>query len=530
MKIPHTFTIVFCIVIICAIATWIVPGGEFARETINIDGIERSIVKGDTFEYTDSQPQTWQVFVSFFKGFSRTAHIISFIFMLGGAFWILNATNAINIGISNFLRSTERLQKNRFFKKIGVNNLVITLIMLIFSLFGAIFGMSEETIAFIIIFVPLAISMGYDSVTGVLMCYVAAHVGFGGAMFNPFTIGIAQGLAGLPIFSGLEYRVLCWIILTLITIVFTLWYANRVKKNPKKSFMYEIDSFWRDKAAETQGVQKTVKSTWATWVVHGAISITLIVCSFLFTYSSITVGNNTISIMIFPIIAAFFIPFGFYSALKSVHNYILSLLLLTVVVLIVGVLGYHWYVGEIAGLFFAMGVASGLAFHHTFDKIIRLFLEGCKDIMNAALVVAIGGGIIIILEDGKIIDTILYGISQTMATAGEIGSVGTMYFIQTVLNLIIPSSSAKAVLTIPMMAEFSDLIGISRQLTVLAYQLGDGFTNMITPTSGVLIGCLGIARVPYSKWLKFFLPFLCILVIIGFLLLLPPIFMQFSGF
>jgi uncharacterized ion transporter superfamily protein YfcC len=234
--------------------------------------------------------------------------------------------------------------------------------------------------------------------------------------------------------------------------------------------------------------------------------------------------------MLFPVITAIFIPFGFYSAYKSVHSYILSLLLLTVIILIVGVLGYHWYVGEIAGLFLGMGVASGLAFHHPFDKIIRLFLEGCKDIMNAALVVAIGGGIIIILEDGKIIDTILYGISQTMADAGEVGAVGAMYFIQTVLNLIIPSSSAKAVLTIPMMAEFSDIIGISRQLTVLAYQLGDGFTNMITPTSGVLIGCLGIARVPYSKWLKFFLPFLSILVIIGFLLLLPPLFMQFNGF
>jgi uncharacterized ion transporter superfamily protein YfcC len=530
MKIPHTFTIVFSIVIICAIATWIVPGGEFARETVKIDGIERSIVKGDTFHYTKSNPQTWQVFVSFFKGFSRTAHIISFIFMLGGAFWILNATNAINIGISNFLRSTEKLQKNRFFNKIGVNNLVITLIIVIFSLFGAIFGMSEETIAFIIIFVPLAISMGYDSITGVLMCYVAAHVGFGGAMFNPFTIGIAQGLSGLPIFSGLEYRVLCWIILTIITIVFTLWYANRVKKNPKKSIMYEIDNFWREKATETQIVQEIQKSTWATWAVYGAISAILIYCSFAFTYSTITIGNNTLSIPFFPAIATIFIPFGFYSAYKSVHSYILSLLLLTVIVLIVGVLGYHWYVGEIAGLFLAMGVAGGLAFHHTFDKIIRLFLEGCKDIMNAALVVAIGGGIIIILEDGKIIDTILYGISQTMANTGQTGSVGAMYFIQTVLNLIIPSSSAKAVLTIPMMAEFSDLIGISRQLTVLAYQLGDGFTNMITPTSGVLIGCLGIARVPYSKWLKFFLPFLCILVIIGFLLLLPPVFMQFNGF
>jgi uncharacterized ion transporter superfamily protein YfcC len=530
MKIPHTFTIVFSIVIICAIATWFVPGGEFERKTVEIDGISRSVVVGDTFQYTDSNPQTWQVFVSFFKGFSRTAYIISFIFMLGGAFWILNATNAINIGISNFLRSTEILQKNRFFNKIGVNNLIISLIIVIFSLFGAIFGMSEETIAFIIIFVPLAISMGYDSITGLLMCYVAAHVGFGGAMFNPFTIGIAQGLSGLPLFSGLEYRALCWVILTIITIAFTLWYANRVKKNPKNSFMYELDHFWREKAAETKGVQEKQKSTWATWAVFGVISAVLLYCAFAFQYSDITLGNSTLKFMMFPIIAAIFIPFGFYSAYKSVHSYILSLLLLTVVTLIVGVLGYHWYVGEIAGLFFAMGVASGLAYHQTFDKIIRLFLEGCKDIMNAALVVAIGGGIIIILEDGKIIDTILYGISQTMANAGEVGSVGAMYFIQTVLNLIIPSSSAKAVLTIPMMAEFSDIIGISRQLTVLAYQLGDGFTNMITPTSGVLIGCLGIARVPYSKWLKYFLPFLCILVIIGFLLLLPPVFLNFNGF
>jgi uncharacterized ion transporter superfamily protein YfcC len=294
--------------------------------------------------------------------------------------------------------------------------------------------------------------------------------------------------------------------------------------------MYEIDNFWREKATETQGAQETQKSTWTTWAISGAISAALVYCAFAFPYSTITVGNNTISLMMFPVIAAIYIPFGFYSAYKSVHSYILSLLLLTVIVLIVGVLGYHWYVGEIAGLFFAMGVASGFAYHQTFDKIIRLFLEGCKDIMNAALVVAIGGGIIIILEDGKIIDTILYGISQMMANAGEVGSVGAMYSIQTVLNLIIPSSSAKAVLTIPMMAEFSDIIGISRQLTVLAYQLGDGFTNMITPTSGVLIGCLGIARVPYSKWLKYFLPFLCILIIIGFLLLLPPLFMQFNGF
>ena len=530
MKIPHTFTIVFSLVILCAVFTWLVPGGEFERKTVEIDGITRNIVVADSFQYTENAPQTWQVFTAFFKGFNKVSNIIIFILMIGGAFWILNATNAINIGIFSFLRSTEKLQRNKVLKKIGVNNIVITLIMIMFSLFGAVFGMSEETIAFIIIFVPLAISMGYDSVTGVLMCYVAAHVGFAGAMLNPFTIGIAQGLSGLPTFSGLEYRALCWIILTIIAIVFTLWYAHRVKKNPKKSFMYDLDSYWREKSAETENIQEKQKSSYSTWCVFGVVSLALIYCSFAFTYSSISIGNNSFNILLFPIIAAIFIPFGFYSAYKSVHSYILSLLWLTIVILVVGVLGYGWYVGEIAGLFFAMGLTSGFAFSIKFDKIIRLFLEGCKDIMNAALVVGIAGGIIIILEDGKIIDTILYGVSQTMASAGQTGSVGAMYFIQSVINILIPSGSAKAALTIPMMAEFSDIIGVSRQLTVLAFQFGDGFTNMITPASGVLIGCLGMARIPYTKWIKFILPFLCILLIMGFVLLLPPLFWQFNGF
>ena len=186
--------------------------------------------------------------------------------------------------------------------------------------------------------------------------------------------------------------------------------------------------------------------------------------------------------------------------------------------------------GEIAGLFFAMGLAAGLAFNTRFDQLIRQFLEGCSDMLTPALVVGIAGGIIIILQDGKIIDTILYGASNLMADTGKEGAVGGMYLIQNLLNLIIPSGSAKAALTIPMMAEFSDLMGISRQINVLAFQFGDGFTNMITPTSGVLIGALGIARVPYAKWAKFIFPFILILIIIGFLLLLPTIYLPLNGF
>ena len=181
-------------------------------------------------------------------------------------------------------------------------------------------------------------------------------------------------------------------------------------------------------------------------------------------------------------------------------------------------MGYGWYVMEIATLFFVMGLASGIANNKSPNNITKLFLEGVKDISSAALIVGLAGGIIIVLQEGKIIDTILYSVSQSM------------YVIQTFINIIIPSGSAKAALTMPIMAPFSDLIGISRQATVVAFQLGDGFTNMITPTSGVLIGVLGVAKIPYEKWVKWITPFMIILIILGFLLLIPTVTMQLSGF
>ena len=520
--IPHTFTIVFFIVVACAILTWVVPGGEFQRDT---DG---NVIEG-TYHQVESQPQTWQIFTAFFAGFQKASNIIVFILMIGGAFWILNETNAVTRGIYSFLDFTRKLQRFKPFEKMGVNNLVIILIILLFSSFGAIFGMSEETLAFVAIFVPLAISMGYDSVTGVLMCYVAAHVGFAGALFNPFTIGIAQGLSELQPFSGLGYRLICWLILTLIAIVFTLWYANRVKRHPEKSFMHEADSFWRDKVLQQQ-TQEHCRSTHATWIVFGLVSALLLFLSIRFPFTDITLGDHKSHMPIFPIVAALFTVWGVFAAKRSSQSYIMSLLFLTIVMLVVGVLGYGWYVQEIAALFFAMGIAAGFAYGLRFDKIIRQFLEGCKDMLNAALIVGMAGGIIIILQDGHIVDTLLHGSSTAVAHSGKEGALGGIYLIQNLLNLIIPSGSAKAALTIPMMAEWSDLMGVSRQLTVLAFQFGDGFTNMITPTSGVLIGVLGVARIPYAKWFKFVWPLILGLILLGFILLLPPLFMPFAGF
>ncbi|MBI5540854.1 MAG: YfcC family protein [Bacteroidia bacterium] len=528
-KIPHTYVIVFCIIIFAAILTWIIPGGEFTRQTVKVSGIDREVVVNNSFHYTENQPQTWQIFSAFFTGFEKQAHIIIFILIIGGAFWIMNSTKAIDIGIMSFLKASKNLENWKIIKKIGINNIFIVIIMLIFSVFGAVFGMSEETIAFVIIFVPLAISMGYDSIVGVCMCYLGAHLGFAGALLNPFTIGIAQGISQIPLFSGIEYRFFCWIVISTIGIAFVLWYANKIKKNPKLSIMYNEDEYWRAKHLESSEEIKfkTPVSGWIAFILSSAL---LIYISYLYPLTKLSIGDKFTVLPILPITTGLYVITSFFSMRKSVHFFILNILMFTMLFLIIGVMGYGWYVMEIATLFLVMGLISGIAFGFGAGEIVKSFLEGARDIMSAALVVGLAGGIIVILNDGKIIDTILYGAAESLRDLGKVGSVSMIYLIETMLNIFIPSGTAKAALTMPIMSQFSDLIGISRQSAVTAFQFGGGFTNMITPTSGVLLGVLSMAKIPYGKWFKWMLPLMIILFFLGFVLLLPTVLMKLNGF
>jgi uncharacterized ion transporter superfamily protein YfcC len=464
-----------------------------------------------------------------FKGFVKQSNIIVFILMIGGAFWIMNESKAIDVGIMAFLKFTKKLENNRLMRAVGIDNIIISLIMIMFSIFGAVFGMSEETIAFAIILIPLAISMGYDSLVGVSMVYVGAHLGFAGAILNPFTIGIAQGLAGIPLFSGIEYRMFCWVVINFIGIFFVLRYAGKLRRNPRSSIMYDDDAYWRqrEKLENNDVAYYTPRMAWIVFVIT---LVSLVVFSIIYPITTLTVGNSSLSFAIIPVSTLFFAVFGIITLRKSVHFFILLLLTYTILFLIVGVMGYDWYVMEIATLFLVMGIASGLAINKTADQIAVLFLDGVKDIMTAAIIVGLAGGIIVVLDDGGIIDSILYGLSQAMGNFGKVASVGVMYVIQTIINIVIPSGSAKAAITMPIMAPFSDLIDISRQATVMAFQFGDGFTNMITPTSGVLIAVLGVARIPYHKWVKWVWPLILTLVILGFLLLIPTVTMELNGF
>ena len=430
IKVPNTYVIIFALLVLCAVATWWVPGGQYVKAE---DGTL-------SYEAVESVPQTWQVFTAVYHGFVRQAGIIIFILVVGGAFWLLNATGAVSAGIGRFVT---RLGKR--------DKWVLVALTLLFSLGGAVFGMSEETIPFVGMVVPLMLSMGYDAFMGMLIVYVASNVGFSSAFLNPFTVGIAQGMADLPLFSGLGYRLVCWGVLTALLVVFVLLYAARTQKEAGMALEAMPPS-------------------------PGPLTLR--------------------------------------------QKAILTVLGITVIVLVVGVTQWEWYLPEITGLFLVMGLVCGSIAGFSANRMAEEMMSGARDILSAALIVGFASGIIVILQDGKVVDSILHSMQEGLDGSGPMASLSAMYGIQAVINFLIPSASAKAAITIPIMTPFADMVGVSRQAMVLAFQFGDGFTNVLTPTSGVLMAALAMARIPYEKWLRWVWKGTFALMLIGLVLLL----------
>ena len=495
LKVPNTYVIIFTVLLVCAVATWLVPGGE---------------------------PQTWQVFSALYEGFSQQAGIIAFVLIIGGAFWVVNSTKAVDEGIMKFISKVQNLERHALVRKLGVGNIVITLVMLLFGLFGAVFGMSEETIAFVAVVIPLARSLGYDDFVGVCMVYVAAHVGFAGAMLNPFTIGIAQGMAELPLFSGIEYRIFCWVVLMLIAIIFVLWYANKTRKPVVIKEEENIETSDSD----------VPSSKVRAWICYAALTVVLVLFSIFYASDCvIKLGESSFETpWLLWVATGLFAVVSFFALRNSVKMFILNMLMFTIVFLVIGAMGYGWYLSEICALFMALAIAAGFSAGYSADTIAKEFIAGAKDIFSAALIIGFAAGIIVILKNGQVIDTMLASMASALEGTGRVGALGSMYGIQTFINLFIPSASAKAAVTMPIMAPFADMINVSRQATVLAFQFGDGFTNMITPCSGVLMAVLSVAKIPYEKWVKWAWKFILLLVAVGFLLLLPTLFIDLPGF
>lgn len=440
--IPHTFTIIFLLIVFMAILTWIIPSGQFQRKEID----NRLVVVPNTYEYVKENPQSIEdIFRAPIDGFVDAAEIVGFVLLVGGSFGIVNKTGAIEAGI------------NAVVKKLRGNEIIIIPIsMILFSLGGTVFGMAEETLPFYMIFVPLMLTIGYDSLTAVATVFLGAMTGNIASTINPFSVGIAQALAQITPGSGIGFRFLIYIILITISIAFVIFYARKIKKSPKKSIVYNLD---------------------------------------LETKKHIQMESSNIKE---------FTP-------KEIG--VLIIFAMGMTMMIFGVLKLGWYISEIAMIFIAIGVLSGIIGGLNQETIAIAFIEGAKDLVSAAIAIALARGIVIIAQNGFIIDTMLNSAAGYLQNLPKVVFVNLTLFLEAALAFLIPSSSGLASLTIPVLAPLSDLVGVSVQLIVTAYQFGVGLTNVITPTSGVLMGALALANIPYSKWLRFVMPLIITLFI-----------------
>lgn len=467
-KAPDTVLIIFGIIVLAALATLVVPPGAFEKEIMLVEGVgEREVVVPGSFSYLERPPAgilqriggtLAAILLAPIQGITDpdAIPIIAFVLLVGGAFAVLQATGAVTAGLRRLVAMAENNHALRV--------MLIPLFMGLFSLGGATFGMAEEVIPFVLIFVPLALALGYDSITGVAIPFVGSQTGFAAAFLNPFTVGVAQGIAEVPLFSGIIFRMVLWLIITALGVAIVMWHASRVRRDPTRSPTFETDQALR----ESGGV---IEDEGPAPPLTGRQIATLLV------FAAGLVG------------------------------------------LVYGVIWMGWYIFEIAALFVAMGIAMGIAGGLGANSIARAFQEGARDLVVTALIIGLARGILIVLRDAQVIDTILFTLSSAVEGAGPIVSAQLMFGMQTVLNFFIPSGSGQAALTMPLMAPLADLVGVTRQTAVLAFQMGDGFTNLIIPTSAVLMGALSLAKVSWVTWAKWMFPFQIVLFAVGLIVL-----------
>lgn len=460
-KVPNTYLLIFSLLVLIAALTWIIPGGKYDRTILN----NREVVVPNSFKYVESNPQgLFDLFISPLKGFVEASLIIGFVLIVGGSFNVLARTEAIN-SLINKLAKSHRNSK-------VMQSLFIPVLFVMFSLGGATFGMNEEIIPFVLIIVPICLALGYDTIVGVAIPLIGAHIGFASAFLNPFNVGIAQGIAEVPLFSGIGYRVICWAISTTVALLFLMWYVRRLRKSPQISPMYEEDLIRKQNE----------------------------------NFDAIYNSNNDFSLR---------------------HKLVLFTFSLALVLLVIGVIEFNWYIEEIAGMFFIMGILVGIIGKLKGDEITKAFVDGAKDLVGTAMIIALARATLVLSRDANIIDTILYGLAPFIESSSSIFSAQKMFIVQAVINFFVHSGSGQAALTMPIMAPLADLTGVSRQTAILAFQLGE-YTNIIIPTSAVTMGALSMARVPWDKWAKWVLPLMIGLFILGFLLLIPPFLINYQ--
>ena len=451
LTVPHSFALLFLIIVICTVLTWIVPAGEFATYEDPKTGV--TYLDPDNFNYIESSPVSlFEMFGAVPRGMISAADIIFFLFIVGGAFGVIEGTGAFAAGIGSLVK---RLEGREIF--------LISVLTAIFAIGGSLFGLAEQGLALIPVAILLTTSLGLDRIVAVAIIVAGSQAGFSSGIFNPFTTAVGHKMADLPLYSGKGFRLVGLIVFTGITIWYLARYIKKIKANPELSLVHSLED--ENLIENFQGADADLELT-------------------------------------------------------TKHKAALATLVVAVVILAYGVAFHGWYLMELSYLFFGMGIVAGLVGGSGMNKTAEDFVKGATSLTMGALIVGFARGIVIVLQDGKILDTIIKGLSTIiMALPNQITVLG-MYIVQVLVNFLIPSGSGQAAATLPIMLPLGDMAGITRQVSILVMEYGNGLSNAIYPTVGLCIGAVGIAKVPYEKWVKWALPLMGLWHLAGAILLL----------
>lgn len=441
-ELPHIFVLLSAIIVLCALASWFLPAGEFER-AVNSEGVE--VVVPGTYHVVESSPVgPFETVKSIYYGMMNGGSVIFFVFIAYAAIGLIISTGAFNGLVAGLLK----ILKGR------ARAIIIPVFITILGLASSTIGVFEEAFPFIPIFVGISIAMGYDALVGLAIVALGTGLGYSGAVMNPFTVGMAQSIAGLPQMSGAGYRIVCHLILIAIASAFTIRYALKIQKDPTKSLVYGDD--FSHMAMDPEEIEK-----------HS---------------------------------------FGVREKL------VLATLLVGIVVIVWGTKVKGWYFEDLSAVFLIMGIISSVIMGWSANEIAKKIAASFTDIAVACMMIGIARGILVVLQAGHIIDTIVYALSIPLSKLPGWVASNAMLAVQTALNFLIPSGSGQAVTSMPIMAPLADLTGISRQTAVLAFQFGDGLSNIIWPTAMAPIMC-GIAGVKMDKWWKWLIPLFFILLL-----------------
>ena len=459
INLPHVFIILFAIMIICAIATYIIPAGSFDYME-NESG--RSVAVPGTWHTVDDATPVgpFRLFELVYEGMCNAADIAFLVFITYCSVTFIIKSGAFEGAVGALL-------------KVFKGNSSLITIPIFLALIGAgssTVGMFEEWLPFIPVFAAIYTGMGYDALTGLMVIAFGAGMGYSGAIMNPFTVGVAQDIAEIPYMSGTGYRLVCHAVFIIIASIFIIRYAIKVKKDPMNSYVYGIEGLVRKEGDEVE--------------VHGEFGIR--------------------------------------------QKLVLLDLVATIVLVIVGVMKWGWYFSQICAIFLIMAVVCAIIMQWNLQKVGDLLVAGFMEATTAAMMIGIARGVKLVLTEGGIIDTVVNGMATPLSHMPLAVSAICMLIVQTLLNFFIPSGSGQAAVSMPIMAPLADVLGMNRDIAVLAYQFGDGLSNIIWPTAFAAV-VAGLSRVPLEKYWKLAFKLFGILVVAQAVLMAIAVAINFGG-